>query len=329
MRHNRFYLLILCLFTNLTLMAQGNVTFEITRGIDNDALKRDMEMHVTNLLVMLNKNCARNSKNLNYKGINIDKSASDCITQLWHFQHICVWEDVKGEEVYISEPVLKFGRNGYQVRNIPVSITANDGSIQNKYSEVCINFDRTGKIVDFNITMSRQQYGEILKNAVDVEDAYNRQILVHWMEQMSTAYHQHDTKWFEQVFSDDALIITGVRRFKRVKTDFGIKNQEKFDYNVKTKGEYLSKLQGIFDSDKNNNLYVKFDDYKFRRHGGNPRYFIVDCTQYWNSVGYNDVGHLFVIWDFKNPDAPQILVRAWTHPDDEKRFTVKDFNLPQ
>ncbi len=58
-----------------------------------------------------------------------------------------------------------------------------------------------------------------------------------------------------------------------------------------------------------------------------PRYYMVLCTQASRGTKYTDVGRLFILWDFKNPDKPVILVRAWTDPDDPKQFSDEDFKL--
>lgn len=325
-------LLILAFVLPISIFAQNGVSFEIVRGLDNITLKSKIESQTTRLLTMLNEAQAKDKKSLNFNGINISDEARQTILQLWNYQHMRVWQDVEDEEPYIGETCLKFGRQGWQVRGIPMHLYPIDGknsTLQNEYTEICINYDGTGRIVDFNVTMSKQQYGAILKNAKSVEDEYNRMILAHWMEQLATAYNQRNTKFFEDVFSDDALVITGVRKFRREKTDARLKDQAVFEYSQSTKKQYIDKLKKIFNPKVNPSINIVFgDDAVYRRHGGNPRYYMVDVTQHWNTTSYSDVGHLFVIWDFKNPDSPQILVRVWQHPDDQKKFTAKDFRLP-
>lgn len=289
-----------------------------------------MERQVTNLLTMLNEAQEQNKKSLNFKSINISDDARQTILQLWNYQHMRVWQWEEDEEPYISVTCLRFNNTEYQVRNIPLQLFPIKGTLDNDYTEICINFDRQGKIVDFNITMETQQYQEIVKGAVDVQDEYNRKLLAHWMEQLATAYNRRDINFFENVFSEDALIITGVRKIERKATEVRIADQERYEYNIKTKREYLDKLKNqIFNVNINPSINIVFTDQKYRRHGGSPRYYIVDATQHWNTTSYSDVGHIFLIWDFKDPERPQILVRVWQHPDDTKQFSARDFNLPQ
>jgi cysteine synthase len=63
----------------------------------------------------------------------------------------------------------------------------------------------------------------------------------------------------------------------------------------------------------------------------------VTVHQKWTSSRYKDEGYVFMIWDFRNPDRPQIHVRTWQpeyvdkskgqklNPNDV--FTLGDFDL--
>lgn len=319
---------LLLLVPHMTAMlAQDGVTFELIRGIENGTVKSKIESETTKLLTMLNERQSDNKDDLSFKGISITEEAKQTILLLWKFQHMRVWQDVEGEEPYIAETCLRFGRKGYQVRNIPMRLypVENNGE-DDDYTEICINYDLSGNIVDFNITMAKQQYQDILKSAINVEDEYNRMVIAHLMEQLRTAYNQKNLQFFKDIFSEDAIIITGVRKFRLEKTEARIKDQAKYEYNVSTKAQYVESLSRVFK--KNNVINVVFgNDAKYKR-DGSARYYMVDVTQYWNSSTYSDEGRLFLLWDFNDPDNPQILVRAWQHTDDDKHFSFKDFKLP-
>lgn len=320
--------LMVAFMASVVAMAGSAVTFVVKNGIDNATLKTKIESQTTRLLEMLNEAQEAGKNTLNFSGLNIDDEARQTILLIWKYQHMHVWLDEGEEEAYIEETVLTMRGGQYQVRNIPMRMKTVKGPEKKEYNEVSVNFDRNGRIVDFNITMSKQQYGEILRNAIDVEDEYNRKMLAHWMDQMKTAYNERNEAFFEDIFSEDALIITGKRKMTRQHTDARLKDQAAFEYNIATKKQYLAGLKKIFDPKKNPQINIFYTDEKYRRHGGNPRYYMVDCTQHWNTTSYSDVGHLFVIWDFKDPERPQILVRVWQHPDDTKKYTAKDFVLP-
>ena len=210
-----FLTLFLGLALNAVAIASSSVTFVVRNGIDDPTLKTNIESQATKLLEMLNEAQEAGKNTLNFNGLNINDEARQTILLIWKYQHMHVWLDEGEEEAYIEETVLSMRGNQYQVRNIPMRMQTVKGEAKKEYNEVSINFDRSGCIVDFNITMSKQQYGEILKNAVDVEDEYNRKMLAHWMDQLQTAYNMRDMSFFEAVFSEDALIITGKRKMVR------------------------------------------------------------------------------------------------------------------
>ena len=75
-----------------------------------------------------------------------------------------------------------------------------------------------------------------------------------------------------------------------------------------------------------------FDEVEVAMHPVDVNYYGVTLKQSWNSDGYSDEGHLFLLWDFSNPDMPQIHVRTW-QPEEwikktgEKVFSMDDFNF--
>ena len=173
------FTLSILLMSNVIALASSAVTFVVKNGIENPTLKANIESQTTRLLEMLNEAQEAGKNTLNFNGLKINDEARQTILLIWKYQHMHVWLDEGEEEAYLEETVLTMRGNQYQVRNIPMRMQTVKGEAKKEYNEVSINFDRNGYIVDFNITMSKQQYGEILKNAVDVEDEYNRKMLAH------------------------------------------------------------------------------------------------------------------------------------------------------
>lgn len=309
----------------LRLSAQDNVAFEFSDGIDNISLKSKMERQVAALLTAINSAESSNG-NINYRGIDIDNLATQSIGMLWNNTHFRTVDDD------IVEHCLQLRRGngslkGYQVRNIaiemkPVSSAYNDDLNQ----EVCIDFDTNGRITDFNLTMGIRQYSRLMKEGIDLDDMDKRMQIIHYVEQFRTAYNQKDIKFMENIFSDDALIITG-KVTRRVPSEVGF-STPKVEYNVQGKQQYLSNLRAVFA--KQGYINVKFDDIRVKRHGSKPNYYGVTLIQRWNSSTYSDKGIVFLVWDFTDEDAPKIHVRTWqpTEVDDNDIFTLKDFKLP-
>ena len=93
-----------------------------------------------------------------------------------------------------------------------------------------------------------------------------------------------------------------------------------------TKAEYLDQLSEIF---RNNNLIsVDFNHISVVAHNAKPNIYGVTLHQKWETDTYRDNGWLFMIWDFNNPNAPQIRVRTWQTEqsvDSDGILTLDDF----
>lgn len=327
------------LSTMSVMAAESDVLeFQITGGGTNLSAtsKMRMEDNAVRLLTMMSEAQARNSKSLNFRGIDISEKAKNTIVQMWKFQPLRVWTDDEDVPPLIAENLLNISSvNSYQVRNIPVRLFPVETPGKDKYSEVAINLSANGTIVDFNITIERNQYDHIVKDAKTVQDLENRKMLAYWMDQLRMAYESKDLNYLNSLFDKDAMIITGVRSSRRTGTEVKFSSTETFDYYVNNKTQYLSKLKRIFSVNKK--VRVNFRDQEYGcnetatvtdRNGEEmPRYYMVWCTQDWMASKYSDTGRLFVLWDFKVPDKPVILVRAWTSPDDPKQFSIDDFDL--
>lgn len=305
------------------LAAQNRFEFEISDGIRDGALKTKMERQVTNLLTMMDNAQEKNMKALNFKNIDIDETAKRCILKMWNNKHLRVWQNVEGVEDYIERTCLKLGKLGYQIRSIPMEQFPVEGSIKDPYTEVYINFDPHGKILDFGITRENNQYIGLIQHSKPVNEA-DSLLIDHYMNVLSTAYTNKDTAMLAMLYSEDALIITGKRIPRRVKSESPYVNKQLFEYTVKTKQQYLKDLKNVFANNKK--ISVKFTDRVIKKHpSGN--YFSVTAQQEWNGTKYCDLGKIYIIWDYRDKDNPTILVRVWQYTDDPKKYEYKDFKL--
>lgn len=304
--------------------AQDEVNFEFSDGIENVSLKSKIENQIMKLLTAINR-AERMNTDINYAGINIDNPASQSIGMLWNNVHFrCLDDDIVEHCLQ-----LRNGGNslrGYQVRNIAIEMKPLDNTYTDDLNqEVCIDFDTSGKITDFNITMGIRQYTRLMKEGVELDDMDRRMQIIHFCEQFRTAYNQKDIKFMEDVFSDDALIITG-KVTQRVPSEIGMA-KTKIEYSVQGKQQYLSNLRNVFS--KQGYINVKFDDYRIKRHGAKPNYYGVTLVQEWNSTTYGDKGIVFLVWDFTNENAPKIHVRTWQpmETSEDEIFTLNKFKL--
>lgn len=313
--------ILLTLMATVSIYAQ-QVAFEFSDGIDDGALKTKLERQMSALLTAINSANAEGG-NINFSGIDITDDASASLTMTWEQVHFSTEEnDLVDHCVNLPENI-----GGFRVRNIGVIMNPKpeSGYEGDMRREIYIDFDKDGRIVDFNFTIGMNMYMDILKKGEELGDLDRRMQIIDWCEHFAKAYCDKNMKFMQTVFSDDAIIITGKMTMKRVKTDMGMRDQAKVKYVQQSKAEYLSNLARVFKS--NSYINVKFDDYTVVRHGAKPNYYGVTLHQKWHTARYSDEGTVFLIWDFSDEDSPRILVRTW-QPTTEKAFKMGDFKLP-
>lgn len=316
---------LLCFLFGLFVMLSGyaqKVNFEFSDGIEEGILKTKMEQQMSSLLSAINEANAVNA-DVNFSSIDITDDASASLTMTWEQVHFSI-EDDDIVDHCISLP----GKSGgFRIQNIGVLMNPKEesGYDGEKRREIYIDFDKNGKIVDFNFTLGMNMYTEILKKGEELGDLDRRMQIIDWCEHFAKAYCDKNMKFMQTIFSDDAIIITGKMTMQRVHTDMGMKDQAKVKYVQQTKSQYLSNLSRVFAS--NSYVNVKFEDYTVIRHGAKPNYYGVTLRQKWHTARYSDEGTVFLIWDFTNEEAPRILVRTW-QPTTEKAFKMGDFKLP-
>lgn len=172
---------------------------------------------------------------------------------------------------------------------------------------------------------------KVLSNRLDESDASNRRMILNYCEHLRSAYTTKDIDFIRQVFSDKALIIVGhVVKERQAGTGIQVEcSQEKTEYLVHSKQQYLMRLAQVFKS--NASIDVAFSDFRILRHPTMNGIYGVALRQSYKSDRYSDEGRLFLLWDFRNPDIPMIHVRVWQDataglaPDDV--IGLGDFNL--
>ena len=203
-------------------------------------------------------------------------------------------------------------------------IPVDDAYKGNKHQEVSLQFNTSGKITDFNFSMSDNQYLQIFREGERLDDLDRRLQILHFVEQFRTAYNTKDIHFLDAIFSDDALIITG-KVIRRINSD--VQPRPEIQYTKQSKQQYIANLRRVFA--RNAYLNILFDDIKIMRHGAKPNFYGVTLVQHWNSSTYSDKGILFLVWDCTDEDQPKIHVRTWQPmetPENEV-FTLSDIKL--
>lgn len=305
----------------------ASVNVVISDGIANEAVKSKMERTMSALLTESNEAQAA-KRSLNFSSMGIPVNVQESVSMLWEN---CPFQCADEE---IVEKCIETGL-GYQVRNIPLMMRPTDSSFnEDEYQEAVFSFDRNGNLESFYLTLDMNLYMNVIKSNKSVSDLRRRQLILDYVEHFRTSYNQKDIKFLTQVFSDDALIITG-RVIKQSKD--GIPLPDKIMYKKQGKQEYLNNLRHVFAANKY--IKVTFDDIEVMRHPVNPDFYGVTLHQGYTSDRYHDDGYVFLLWDFTNEAAPQIHVRTW-QPDaynadgkgtkripKEEIFSLSDFDI--
>ena len=318
----RKFLLLIILFSPVLLF--GGVKLTISSGIDNGGLKTKMENSISVLLTEINAAQAA-GRAINFAPLNLNQSVQLSLSMLWENSPFICLDEV------ITERCLTTN-TGYQVRNIPLMMKPLTVEFQEDehYQEAVISFDRQGNVESFYLSINMNLYMNVIKNNLEITDHRRRQLILDYVEQFRTSYNTKDIKFLEQVFSDDALIITG--KVIKQKAPDGIALPDKIVYKKQTKQEYITNLRRVFAN--NSYINVTFDEIKVIKHPANKNYYGVTLHQGYKSSSYRDDGYLFLLWDFTDEQAPQIHVRTW-QPDqinggripEEEIFSLSDFDI--
>ena len=316
---------------SLCTMAYNQVRLVINDGVSNPQLKKQIEMAVSMVLTDINKAQEKNVAKLELPQPCITKEAWQELNRLWENEHFrCVEEE-------IVERLLTT-RTGFQVRNIPLIVNTATQGEELGYQEAVINFDEHGVITSFYYTINPELYSKLRMTQMsdkryEVTDIRDRMMILDYVEHFRTSYNMKDLKFLRQVFSDDALIITG-KVIKVRKTEMA-PSGNKVIYTTQTKQQYLENLSRAFKA--NSYIKVQFDNVMIVEHPTIRGIYGVTVHQKWNTARYSDEGYVFMVWDFRYPDLPQIHVRTWQpdfidktkgqklNPNDV--FTLGDFDL--
>jgi len=301
-------------------------------GYDNHSMLIQMQDNLAKVLTEIN--AAFNEKrDLRTAGLAMDEYAKKMLVNIWsHTRFRCDDEEIVEEGLPL--------RSGMYLQNIPYIITPEDEGFSKEIVQFgSVEFNDKGIISDFRFSLdvhTAAKFGEC-QSVVEVE---RRMKILKYVEHFRTAYCQKDMAYLRQVFSDDALIITG--NVVMAKSNDSNKSVAKISYKKQGKEEYLSNLARAFA--RNKYIEVKFQQIGERgfqddcggitRSKNNPNIYGVTLFQEWRSSRYSDEGYIFLLWDFKDEEHPVIHLRTW-QPEyiggqkikEEEIFSLSDFDL--
>jgi len=318
-----FIMLLAC----LALPIKGQqVGFTITDGLTDEQLRTRMETNISRFLTELSR-AGTEDRDLQMGGIRITDNAVHSLSMLWQNLHfICVDSEISE---HCNTTV-----NGYQLRNIAIRVKPVIDDYEGDLDrQLTVSLSRTGEITGARMAMASHVYTNIIKNG-DAVDMARREEILKFVEDFRSHYDEKDIEALNQVFSDDALIITGSVVMKRDTKGDQPRMRPEIVYRTQNKQQYLSRLKQTFAHNKY--IKVTFSDPEVVRSKKNPNFFGVTLHQHWKSDRYEDDGYVFLLWEFHENDEPPIIhVRTW-QPDkmagaplpQDKIINILDFEIP-
>lgn len=176
---------------------------------------------------------------------------------------------------------------------------------------------------------NQEDVRKVLGDGSAVTDMAQRREILKFVEDFRCYYNERDISSLNKIYSEDALIITGSVIKPRKTGGDGRRFTNDVRYKVQNKQQYLQNLSALFKRLKY--LNVEFERITVTRNGSKPHLYGVKLHQKWSTSTYSDNGWLFLLWDFADPDAPQIHVRSW-QPDEmvatDGVLSMDDFFMP-
>ena len=303
------------------------VKVSIEDGISDVNLKQKIEFNATHLMSTFNSTIISGKSRLKLEDGSFTSDGKECVKALWESSAMmCPVSS-------ITEKCLSLGDgNGYQLRNLPITMLAAEDDAQEQ--ELVINFTSTGEIDNVLVALEQHRYVDIISANISVKDLVRRQTIIEFVENFRTSYNRKDIDYINNVFSNNALIITGKVVKVKDTSDQMLQSlgSERVQYQTSTKEEYIKNLKRCFS--RNSYINLKFEELEVVRHPIHEHIYGVTLKQYWNSATYSDVGYLFLMIDFTDPNLPCIQVRTWQPDkyngkkiDRDEIFELSDFNI--
>ena len=301
----------------VTLCSNNIVAQDVTAVITTDesfsdkAIINKISQNLSKTLTEINR-AHRDNRPLNIVGLPLSKEAEDALLMLWANIHFYCDDEEVVERCWVFN-----GGKEFMVSHIPLIVSVEGESYGNgTYQEAVVDFDRQGRIKDFRFSLDAQ-LAESMENCGGVVEQEHKMKILSYCERFRTAYNTKDINFLRQVFSDDALIITG--SVTMVSNSDSPYSKMKVNYKKQNKQQYLSNLERAFK--RNKWIDVKFSEIGDNGEVGgcpgitrskvNPNMYGVRLRQEWKSSNYSDTGYLFLLWDFTEEERPVIHVRTW------------------
>lgn len=258
----------------------------------------------------------------------IDKIVDAITTKQYENIESCFTE----EGYQIFEKLLKYGKaylvdksnvvftsigNESYCRNLIMSFTF--GARKQKFIEnVTFTFDKDMKISNVTFGLDQQAVSDIMGK--EAWDNMSKVQLINFLENYRTAYALKRIDYISNIFSDDALIVTGRVVKRMVMENEKVLGENRYvEFIRQNKQDYIKRLAHVFS--QNEYVNVKFANTDLTKMGRSGELYGIQLRQDYYSTYYGDSGYLFLMVDLNNPEKPIIHVRTW-QPERDPNFGV-------
>ena len=288
------------------------VTLTIDEGVERPSSLAAAERNLSQVLTEINRAQSAN-ETVSVKDLQMDEFSKKSLARLWAVTPFYCDDEEVVERCWI------FKDGTMMVSHIPFIIMPQGEDFgRGTYQEGVVEFDSNGNITDFRFSLDAQT-AESMERCGSVVEKEKQMIILKYVERFRTAYNMKDIVTIENMFSEDALIITGKVMMKKAMSDADVASY-KVEYTRQNKQQYISNLKKAFARNK-------WIDVKFSQIGENgeeggcagitrsnidPTKYGVRLRQSWKSSNYSDEGYLFLLWEFPEDGGnPIIHVRTW------------------
>lgn len=302
---------VLFLLAVCALAVHAQITFRFGGGISNESLKGRVERNVSALLSEIN-NAEASGRSINFSGLNLTASAREGLANLWSNLHFRC--EMKTNVQNCLRDVQE-----YEIRQIPVEMRPLDNTYKGEiHKELTISFNNSAQITGVRTAMDNNSYLSLVSGGMSVKDVRMRREILKFVEDFRSYYDEKNINAIDDIFSDNALIITGrvmqKDQLSRSNSDVRIPGKS-ITFTKQTKTQYINNLRNVFKA--NRYIKVDFTDIELIRHSSREGIYGVRLRQRWNSQRYNgstymDDGYVFLLWDFTDEEHPKIHVRSWS-----------------
>lgn len=234
-----------------------------------------------------------------------------------------------GNANLLKAPVVQFlpdKDGGVICRSFPMSFSFK-GNRRTFTEDVVFYLNSDAKVTEVAFGLEKAAVDNIMNRGQWSQD--ERQTMIHFLETYKTAYALKRLDYISNIFSNEALIVTGWVVKGTGQTEMSPSKPSHIKYVRQTKDQYINSLRKCFASNEYVNIH--FADNNIRRSATRPTIYGIQIKQDYFSSTYGDTGYLFLLIDFEKPELPVIHVRTW-QPDldpnvKDGRINITSFNL--